>query len=64
MTDPIPVTERLPGPDDLKDGRCWWFFPETAAEFPCWNLEDDGRGREPPATHWLPYHAMPLPTDA
>jgi hypothetical protein len=61
---PIPVAERLPGPYDLQDGRCWWFFPETAAEFPYWNLEDDGKDREPPATHWLPYHALPLPTNA
>ena len=63
MADPIPVAERLPGPDDLKDGRCWWFFPETTAEVPYWNLEDDGRERELPPTHWLPYHALPLPTN-
>ena len=64
MTDPIPVAERLPGPDDMKNGRCWWFFPETGTEFAYWNFEDDGREREPPATHWRPAHAPPLPTDA
>ena len=64
MANPIPVTERLPGPDDMKNGRCWWFFPETDTEFPYWNFENDGRERELPATHWLPAYALPLPTDA
>ena len=60
MTDPIPVAER-PGPDDMKDGRCWWFFPENPFDVPYWNLEEDGSHRAFKPTHWLPYHALPLP---
>jgi hypothetical protein len=47
----------------MKDGRCWWFFPENPFDVPFWNFEDDGRYRAFQPTHWLPYHALPLPTD-
>ena len=64
-TDPIPVAERLPGPDDLDPTteRCWWHFPERLGMFAYWQLEEDARERAPryTPTHWLPYHALPLP---
>ena len=62
MTDPIPVAEQ-PGPDDMKDGRCWWFFPENPFDVPYWNFEAEQRFRAFKPTHWLPAHALPLPTN-
>lgn len=54
---PISVNERLPG-----DELCWWYEPD----------EDDGyggmwtllriRGGTSRYTHWLPAHALPLPS--
>ena len=63
---PVPVTERLPGPEDCdEEGLCWWFSPAdppagTFGVAACWVLrkhepEDDFR------THWLPSTALPLP---
>ena len=67
IAQPIPVSERLPGPEDCDaEGFCWFFSPAdpTAGPFgvaACWVLrkfepEDDFR------THWLPAHTLPLPT--
>jgi hypothetical protein len=68
---PIPVSERLPGPDDCDaEGRCWWFWGEF------WRFEVEGPGspqwekrqtypcywRNP--THWIAAHDLPLPTAA
>lgn len=54
---PVPVSERLPG-----DQLCWWYEPD----------EDDGyggmwillriRGGTTRYSHWLPAHALPLPS--
>jgi hypothetical protein len=67
----IPVSERLPGPDDCDaEGRCWWFWGEF------WRFEAEGPGspqwekrqtypcywRNP--THWIAAHDLPLPTAA
>ena len=60
---PVPVSERLPGPEDCDgEGRCWFFDP-------C----DDGwwwyrsalflDGDPCPLTHWLPANALPLPSE-
>jgi hypothetical protein len=66
---PIPVSERLPGPGDCNtDGEVWaWrrFDPEGDIDngdhwclaFHEW-LEDEDCG----FTHWLPAHALPVPT--
>jgi len=44
---PVPVAERLPGPEDCDDqGRCWWL-----ARLPF------------PFTHWLPHWALPVPQE-
>ena len=46
---PVPVSERLPGPEDCEAGECWAW--DVAAE--AWNRTH--------YTHWLPAHALPLP---
>ncbi len=60
--EPVPVSERLPGPEDCDaEGRCWL----------CGNVEGDWRLLNPANTgvpqlkycfsHWLPYWALPVP---
>ena len=67
LAQPVPVSERLPCAEDCDAERfCWFFSPAdpTAGTFgvaACWVLrkfepEDDFR------THWLPAHALPLPS--
>ena len=54
--EPVPVAERLPGPDELDDqGTCWMFHPVNLHYCLC---------RPDPSvhTHWLPHWALPLPT--
>ena len=58
---PIPLSERLPGPEDCDaEGRCWWAAPHrvTAAH---WIYRRQGQWPEQQYTHWLPAHALPLP---
>jgi hypothetical protein len=72
---PVPVSERLPGPGDCDaEGRCWIGYPEYT--FPIGDTGDydqmdpEWRLEEPPillvATTsraiWLPAHALPLPS--
>ena len=60
---PIPVSERLPEPEDCDElGRCWWF------DMRVWKLsgpmEDSEESMHILAacfSHWLPAHALPLP---
>jgi hypothetical protein len=57
--EPVPVSERLPGAEDCdSEGRCWWFSPSLQE---CWWYQEP-YNRAPNETHWLPYHALPLPT--
>lgn len=56
----VPVSERLPGPEDCDaQGRCWHFAPAEGFGAAGWSFyqgsEDD--------THWLPAHALPLPSN-
>jgi hypothetical protein len=69
--EPVPVAERLPGPEDCDAmGRCWWFRPADFSDdvsVPSWHLDASpgpGQVRFYGYTHWLPHHAMPLPTQA
>ena len=55
---PVPVAERLPGPEDCDgDGYCWW-----------WDDDDDmwRLSKHRPWllcwTHWLPWYALPVPS--
>jgi hypothetical protein len=65
--EPVPVSERLPEPDDCDgEGRCWWWYPPRAGNAPTygyWAHEDDATDRahhEWPAA-WLPHRALPVP---
>jgi len=65
--EPVPVSERLPGPEDcgISAGgyfrsSCWcWHPPSSLGGIGWWSIEPlewcEG------ATHWLPAHALPLP---
>ena len=58
---PVPVSERLPGPEDCDaEGRCWWEFEGSDDYEPCWTL---GKmyGIAFDTTHWLPANALPTP---
>lgn len=63
---PIALSDRLPGPEDC-DGDCciWLWVPDLNGHVGLghwerqhrdWATDPDGD-----ATHWLPYHALPLP---
>ena len=59
---PVPVSERLPGPEDCDgDGLCWWLIePYPRPVGPggkLWSLSRYCPG----STYWLPAHALPLP---
>ena len=57
---PVPVSERLPGPEDCTaQGWCWVLYQGFAT----WTLEPPlGQdGKHTGYTHWLPANALPLP---
>jgi hypothetical protein len=57
--EPVPVSERLPGPEDCDaEGRCWWYHPETFSSVACW-CYSRGNGTE---KFYLPYWALPVPS--
>ena len=53
---PVPVSERLPGPEDciFPTGECWWFDPHADG---AWYV-DTFQGNY---THWLTPNALPTP---
>jgi len=62
VAQPIPVSERLPGPGDCDaEGRCWWgVFQGDELLMRAWHLE-----RQTAVWRfacWLPAHALPVPT--
>jgi hypothetical protein len=64
---PVPVTERLPDPrpeteggDCDAEGRCWVHIARSATPFPNWTVLWRGH-MQPYHSHWLPFHAIPLP---
>jgi hypothetical protein len=53
--EPVPMSEQLPGPEDLDhEGTCWMFHPANFHYCLC---------RPDPSvhTHWLPHYALPVP---
>jgi hypothetical protein len=64
---PVPVSERLPGPEDCDaEGRCWWGEPQIEDSYDAtWNLctQDDAEEWCTWGTKcgWLPANALPLP---
>ena len=58
---PVAVSDRRPQPEDCDaEGRCWLHLPDMATE-PLWRLTDPAL-RSRYHTHWLPAHALPLPS--
>jgi len=56
--EPVPVSERLPGPEDCNaEGRCWWWDDDDDA---MWRLSEH-RPWLLWLTHWLPHWALPVP---
>ena len=59
--EPVPVAERLPGPEDCSSRGYFWAYAgddweETDIDGMNWqHLHHHGY------THWLPHHALPLP---
>lgn len=60
-TQPIPVSERLPGAEDCDaKGRCWaWKLDD---EDDAWHLELKEWINSPWTTHWLPAHVLSQPS--
>jgi hypothetical protein len=60
--EPVPVSERLPGPEDCDgEGRCWWFSPPACGPHTirlCWTFDSETLEGD---THWLPRWALPVP---
>ena len=62
---PIPVSERLPGPGDCDaEGRCWIHQPcKACPESPAWELMSAKYAiADYGVVCWLPAHALPLPS--
>ena len=57
--EPVPVSERLPGPEDCDaEGLCWWWEPDCEQpEAWCIGLPEYCGS----STHWLPHWALPVP---
>ena len=56
--EPVPVSKRLPGEGDCDPSfQCWWFTP-SEEKWILWPIKWAG----PECSHWLPHHALPLPT--
>ena len=57
---PVPVSERLPGPEDCDaEGRCWWHG--EGGDMVGWTYQDSEGLSYYKATHWLPAYALPQP---
>jgi hypothetical protein len=55
--EPVPVSERLPGPEDCDaEGRCWWWDDDDDM----WRLSEHRPWLPAWWTHWLPHWALPV----
>ena len=58
---PVPVCERLPGPEDCDEqGKCW--FLRNLVGDPTWSLEDPSSTITFGRTYFLPHWALPVPS--
>lgn len=58
---PVPVSERLPGPEDCTaEGRCWLCYTNVC-NVTQWSLVLKSAILDGPYSHWLPATALPLP---
>lgn len=55
---PVPVCERLPGPEDCDAESCCWRWNTIGR---LWTRQQYARKWYEFHTHWLPAHALPLP---
>jgi hypothetical protein len=63
--EPVPVSERLPGPEDCDaEGRCWWWIVDQPGEFPHWIYAPIEAQSWAGYSAWLPHHALPVPAPA
>jgi hypothetical protein len=63
--EPVPVAERLPGPEDCdEEGRCFLFSQSVIPDLQTWILAPAAWAAKFPHiyTHSLPHHALPVPT--
>lgn len=61
--EPVPVAERLPGPEDCNaEGRCWLGGGMFAPGDPTWVLGFPAWAKRFPEVYrfWLPAHALPV----
>jgi hypothetical protein len=65
VIEPVPVAERLPGPEDCDaEGRCWVLRLRRVWDpyfTPTWALVANSEIRD--TDYWLPHHALPVPSD-
>ena len=65
---PVPMSERLPGPEDCDaEGRCWTTkYDPSLVYSPIWQMTELPRTNTylwRNVTYWLPAHALPTPGD-
>jgi hypothetical protein len=57
---PVPMSERMPGPEDCDNqGKCWFFF--LLSDDPTWTLEHYTSALCSGRFYRLPHWAIPLP---
>jgi hypothetical protein len=63
MPDPIPLSERKPGPDDFKNGQAWYGQEQPFGDQDTWDwcYTTPGYGEGSSFTHWLPASTKYLP---
>ena len=62
--EPVPVNERLPGPEDCDaEGRCWWLDRPLKNGPAAWMLRRPDDGMLLPFIAWLPHWALPVPQE-
>jgi hypothetical protein len=61
--EPVPVSERLPGPEDCDEkGRCWYFFMDSVVGGCGWQMFNEEENELLAPSHfWLPHRALPVP---
>ena len=62
--EPVPVAERLPGPEDCDaEGRCWWLDRPLKNGPAAWMLRRPDDGVLIPFIAWAPHWALPVPQE-
>jgi hypothetical protein len=62
--EPVPVAERVPGPEDCDgQGRCWWLDRPLKNGPAAWMLRRQDDGLLIPFIAWAPHWAIPVPQE-